>query len=405
MKKNVFFLLIFMLFTSCMQQGFVTGSQIVEEEEPEITQAELTLMIYMAADNDLEAYALQNLNDIKVADCYKVKVVVLLDRSEGYDETDGNWTDTRLFEAGNNELKQLDCPRLGLSCSTQTELDMSNNRVLKSFIEFSRETYPAQRYALIMWGHGTGRAVAIDDKTQSFMSVHNLYLALKDAELSVIGFDTCFGGTIETVYELKSCAAYTVGSAGLTLCTGWNYTGLLKALEECPFDSDCCNCQIAKSMADVCVSGATVFENARLDSMVLALEDFAKELANTVTDSVSQKSVYDALLNCRSYSHNQYPCDMFLDIYSMAQLYAKSSVASLALAAGGLMEQTEGLAASIHFIPKLSYSTTTVTHSLAYIKDESQTDQCAFVKESLWWVPTINGNSGSLLDKLFYTVF
>ena len=37
-----------------------------------------------------------------------------------------------------------------------------------------------------------------------------------------------------------------------------------------------------------------------------------------------------------------------------------------------------------------------------YVKDSERIDQCAFIKESLWWVPTKNGNSGSLLDKLFY---
>ena len=89
-------------------------------EEPEIQETMLTLMIYMAADNDLEPYALQNLGDIKTTTSERVKTLVLLDRAQGYDETDGNWTDTRLFEAGNNIITQLDCPELGLSCSTQT---------------------------------------------------------------------------------------------------------------------------------------------------------------------------------------------------------------------------------------------------------------------------------------------
>ena len=404
MKKTVFFLFISIFFASCMQQGFVTGREFVEEE-PEIIEPKLTLMIYMAADNDLEAYALQNLRELKAGGCPQVKVIVLLDRAEGYDETDGNWTDTRLFEVGNNSVRQLDCPQLELSCNTRTELDMSNHRVLKNFIDFCKDAYAAQRYALIIWGHGTGRAVAIDDKTQSYMSIHNLSIAVKDAGLSVIGFDTCFGGVIETVYEVRACSDYTVGSPSITLCTGWNYTALIKALEECPFDSDSCNSYIAQCMSDVCASGATVFENSRLDSLMFGIENFAKELAVTVTDSVSQKSVYEALLNCRSYSYIQYPCDMFLDIYSMAELYSQSSIASLAAAAGALMEQTLGLQAGIYFIPKLSYSTTAVMHSMAYIKDESQTDQCAFVKESRWWVPTLDGNSGSLLDKLFYTVF
>ena len=84
MKKTVFFLFISIFFASCMQQGFVTGREFVEEE-PEIIEPKLTLMIYMAADNDLEAYALQNLHELKAGGCPQVKVIVLLDRAEGYD--------------------------------------------------------------------------------------------------------------------------------------------------------------------------------------------------------------------------------------------------------------------------------------------------------------------------------
>ena len=406
-KTSVFFLYIIILFASCMHPVLVTGSQQVEEEveEPEIQETMLTLMIYMAADNDLEPYALQNLGDIKTTTSERVKTLVLLDRAQGYDETDGNWTDTRLFEAGNNIITQLDCPELGLSCSTQTELDMANHLVLKRFIEFGRTAYPAKKYALIIWGHGTGFAAAIDDKTQSYMSVHNIGLALAGTGLSVIGFDTCFGGSIETVYELKNCADYTVGSAGMTVSSGWNYSGLLQSLEECPFDSADCNKQIALCMSGACVSGATVFQNSTLNSLAQGLEEFAKELASTITDTQSQQTVFNTLLGCKSWCYTQYPSDMFLDIYSMAQLYSQSSIASVAAAAGILMEKTSGMEAGIHFIPKLGYSTTASVHSLLYIKDGAQNDQCAFVKESRWWVPTTGGKSGSLLDKLFYTVF
>ena len=44
-------------------------------------------------------------------------------------------------------------------------------------------------------------------------------------------------------------------------------------------------------------------------------------------------------------------------------------------------------------------------HSYDYVKNSNNTSQCSFVKESRWWVPTEDGNSGSLLDKLFYTSF
>ena len=371
---------------------------------PEPGTADLTLMVYMAADNDLESYALENLRSMQKAAFKGINVLVLLDRSQSYDETEGDWSDTRLYEvihADNSNSagivsKQIDCPLLGLYCGMQTELDMANYSVLKGFIEFVKAQYLAKHYALIVWGHGTGwryasdqntsRAVAIDDKTQSYMSVHNLGLAVKDQGLSVIGFDTCFGGVLENVYEIKDSACFTVGSAGITPSLGWDYKKLL--------------CMSGSSSA-----GTTVFENKKLDVLMTGFEEFACELAAAIKDSDSQKAVFDTLMSTKAYTYTQFPCDMYLDLYTMAEQYSVSESPALVQTSQKLMAQTQGLQIGVHFIPKLSNSTTAVSHSPAYVKNDAQTDQCAFIKESRWWVPTVSGNSGSVLDKLFYTVF
>ena len=125
------------IFCSCETQPEIVSVTNKNEKQ------KLTLMIYMAADNDLETYALQNLKMLEQAEFEKINVIVLLDRAEGYDETDGNWTDTRLYEVQSDKSpdssiksKRLLCPQLGLSYSEPTELDMSNPSVLKNFIDF-----------------------------------------------------------------------------------------------------------------------------------------------------------------------------------------------------------------------------------------------------------------------------
>ena len=71
-------------------------------EDPETIVApepkKMTLLIYMAADNDLECYAIQNHKEMEHSDFENMKVLVLLDRAQDYDETNDAWTDTRLFE-------------------------------------------------------------------------------------------------------------------------------------------------------------------------------------------------------------------------------------------------------------------------------------------------------------------
>ena len=101
-------ILSFLFFVSCTNpsgKGKITDVTPQPQEEPEsepesepqTEMAKLTLMVYMAADNDLESYALSNLKDMEKAVYEKMNVLVLLDRAEGYDQTDGDWTDTRLF--------------------------------------------------------------------------------------------------------------------------------------------------------------------------------------------------------------------------------------------------------------------------------------------------------------------
>ena len=145
MKRYFLFLFIpLILFCSCANQ-----SEKIELNEKNENK-DLTLMVYMAADNDLERYALENLKSMERAEFENINVLVLLDRAEGYDETDGDWTDTRLFEVCHDKSdsslissKRLDCPGLGLKADVETELDMSNSSVLKTFIEFGKTKYQA----------------------------------------------------------------------------------------------------------------------------------------------------------------------------------------------------------------------------------------------------------------------
>lgn len=403
------------------------------DPEPEPVEKKLTLMVYMAADNDLESYALENLNQMEKVCCENMNILVLLDRAEGYDETDGNWKDTRLFEvcrdcseSAHIVSKRISCPPLGLSDYENTELDMANHSVLRNFVEFVKKQYPTGKYALIIWGHGTGwryiaenevtiesnRAVAIDDKTGSYMRVTDLGKALRGQGLNVIGFDTCFAGVIENIYELKDCSEYITASPGVTPSGGWNYQSLLEKLSHGNFSSQ----EIAFEMKHNSSVQTTVCKNEKIDELMTAFEAFSKKLADSIKTEELRKSVFNSLLTAKAYKYSQYPCDMYLDIYSMASLYTNESDKKISDAAKLLQtavieaaisetDTTVPSGVGVHFIPLVSAQITAAAHSVDYIKDPNSLNQSAFIRDNLWWVPTISGNSGSLLDKLFYTAY
>ncbi len=387
----------------------------------------MTLLIYMAADNDLECYAIQNLKEMEHSDFENMNVLVLLDRAQDYDETNDAWTDTRLFELVHDQTdsnfivsKRLDCPILGISSTAQTELDMGNFNILRNFITFAKNEYEAEKYCLIIWGHGTGwrysalpeypdssRAVAIDDKSGSYMSVSQMGRALKNQGLCVIGFDTCFAGVFENVYEIKNHAAYTVASPGVSPSAGWNYRYLLEDLSECSFTPK----EIARIMAQCSLVNTTIFDNAKLYDVMEKFETFAERLSGTITSAQTRNSILDDFLQIKSYSYRQYPCDLFIDIHAMAQQYSASSNAELQQASKNLSASIDRAATTpdsehaqigIHLISVIDSSVYASSHSIDYKKDFNNTDQCMFIKESQWWVPSLDGTSQSILDKLFY---
>ena len=65
----------------CMDMAATKGNLVIVE--PEVR--EWTVAVYMAADNDLEAAAIQDLNEMEAAVGDGVTVVALLDRGGGYD--------------------------------------------------------------------------------------------------------------------------------------------------------------------------------------------------------------------------------------------------------------------------------------------------------------------------------
>ena len=410
---NKIMLILFIIsffFCSCLLSGQTESITTSKEKD-------LTLMIYMAADNDLEKYALANLKAMERASYEGINVIVLLDRAEGYDETEGNWTDTRLFEVVHDssidnaiKSKQINCPQLGLSVSEQTELDMANPSVLRNFIDFCKASYKAKKYALIIWGHGAGwRGATVDDRSDTYMSLQQLGQALDEQNLCVIGFDTCFGGVLENIYELKDSSDYIVACPGLTPGGGWNYSKLLESIQADKMTTQELAIYMAKSSSGI----TSVYESQKINDFFISFEEFSQQLAKKIIDSSSQRDILNNLSNCKSYFYSQNPCDIYIDINSMAELYVSDSDSEMVHAAQNLEKQINKLcvfcdiggAVGIHFIPKTASGAMAAVHGIEYVKNNNNTSECTFVKESQWWVPTKNGDSGSLLDKLFYTSF
>ncbi len=405
------------------------------EPEPVRKKSEWTTVIYMAADNDLEIAAIQDINEIEAAgiDDEKMTVLVLIDRAEGYDFTNDDWTDTRLLKIvkdpsglnGTIVSERLDCPDLDLYKNKNTELDMGNSYTLSALLNFARREYEAEHYALIMWGHGTGwraadytqpvnpRAVGIDDKTGTYLSVPAFADAVHEKDLDVIAYDTCFGSVIENLYEIRDEAKYVVGAAGITPSCGFNYSDFINDFVLTDLSPETFVLALSKTSK----VPVTITDCTGIKRIADAVNAFGKALADSIVTPSDREREFEVLFRkTKSYISSSYPCDMFLDLFDMAEQYITdqddpvSEKAEELRAALKRYTRTTGSPnpeVGINFIPMYKKGVAATAHSPEYFQQTSGsytgTEKSQFVQEMGGWVPTRKGIS--LLDKLFYSIF
>lgn len=116
---------------------------------------------------------------------------------------------------------------------------MGDTGTLVDFLRFCDKNYPAEKTMLILWNHGGGTlgGVSYDEN----YGMDSLSLAeLRDAfaqtgkSYDIIGFDACLMANLETANSVSSYGTYLIASQELEPANGWNYTGIIEALQHDP---------------------------------------------------------------------------------------------------------------------------------------------------------------------------
>ncbi|MCD4684973.1 MAG: thrombospondin type 3 repeat-containing protein, partial [Anaerolineae bacterium] len=194
-------------------------------------------MVYKTADNDLEAYALADLDEMEFIGSHEsVNVVVQLDRAEGFDQSNGDWTGTRRY------FVTRDTNYLRVNSAVVEEIPEVNTgdpAALVDFTTWAMTSYPAERYALIIWDHGgSWLGVATDNSADhDDLTLPELDQALAEVQaqtgggkLDLVAFDACLMGAFEVYDTLAPYSAYGLGSAELIPGNGFDYLGALDLL-------------------------------------------------------------------------------------------------------------------------------------------------------------------------------
>ena len=205
------------------------------------TGREWTYMVYMGADNNLSTAGEDDITEMaKVGSTSGVAVVVQAEFSQQY--STGLPTDTRrmLIQKGVNNI----------AASTSIgNVNMADPAQLTAFIKWAQQTYPAKRYALVIWDHGAGwktaslntrrsllRGAVQDETSDSFMSLPDLAKAVRNSgvHFDLINFDACLMAMYEVAYEFKGLVDYLVFSEETEPGDGDPYDTILNDLKTDP---------------------------------------------------------------------------------------------------------------------------------------------------------------------------
>jgi len=117
---------------------------------PMQTGRKWTFMVYLDADNNLESAGLEDFLEMSsVGSTNDVAIIVLLDRTDYYSTSYGDWKDTKLFYITSG----LD-PNPDNALEDWGEKNMGDPQTLVDFVSWGVQNYPAEHYAVILWDHG-----------------------------------------------------------------------------------------------------------------------------------------------------------------------------------------------------------------------------------------------------------
>ena len=214
------------------------------DEAPVAADPELddwTIMAYLAGDNNLETYALDDLDEMElIGSSDTVNIIVLVDTLSLIEGT--HWY---VVDAVGDEIDHIDLANGSNACDcedvvgacAEDDLNMGDGETLKDFIVTAAAYAPAENYMLILWDHGGGwygvcwdeSSVREEDGRVDRLTVDELGNAIREAEeeagirFSIIGFDACLMSMIEVAYEVRDLADYMISSVTGIPMAGWPY--------------------------------------------------------------------------------------------------------------------------------------------------------------------------------------
>jgi len=197
-----------------VKAAYTAMADLIHQGASGVYPNNLVLLFYMAGDNNLASYLARTMEDIAEAGLPSGTRIIL--------QADFPHEGMKRFMLSDNKFVELGA--IG-------KVDSASPVYMADLVAWSRRTFPAQKYALIISSHADGwrspgqmrSSLLSDDDAGSLGNPIEIAAWLKGANtifdgfyrpLDLLVFDACSMGNIETLFEFKDCALFSVASQG-----------------------------------------------------------------------------------------------------------------------------------------------------------------------------------------------
>ena len=166
----------------------------------------------------------------------------------------------------------------------QPSASMGDSETLAAFLQFAKDSYPADKTAVVFWNHGGGSvsgaafdelydydSLTLDEMYAAFSQVWEPSLEAGQQPLELVGFDTCLMATVDVAYTFCDLSRYLVASEETEPGNGWYYTGWVGALAEQPSMD---GAALGRAICDAYYTGCELVGTE--DSVTLSLTDLSQ---------------------------------------------------------------------------------------------------------------------------------
>lgn len=209
-----------------------------EDDLKVITPCERTVLVYMAADNNLSSYLQGDINEML----------------EGATDIPNNcrllvYIDDHSLPRIISIKKENGKPITKTLLQYSDEHDSGDVETLRMVMQWITENSPARSYGLVLWSHGTSwvpskapaqRAICVDSRSGgTWMEIEKIAEVMKQfPHLEFILFDACFMQAIEVAYELREVTDYIISSPAEIPGPGAPYHRLVAPIFSQPTNAD-----------------------------------------------------------------------------------------------------------------------------------------------------------------------